>query len=159
MTMNIAKEPDEKLEQMFRNCMVSILEDKPNRKQAEDMISKINDVWCRRSQSQGRPPSTESPDIGVLKVVGYSVGNSSKLSPKERHVLLDYVMVGILPFVHSSSHMDEWGEPNSQARYRKLHRVLASFRTGAANRLELAIAFEEWDKDVAYIESEWKKRI
>lgn len=93
-----------------------------------------------------------------MKTAGYRVG-SNGLSTQRRWALLDQVMGGVLPFVGSPAHMLEWGEPNSRVRYRKLHRVIAGFRTGAKSQDWLAKAFADWSEDLDYIEREWKPRV
>lgn len=156
MLPNMERMSDEDLGQMFRNCIKATLLNKPNRKEAEDRMAAINEVLRSRSPARdSKTPKEERPEKGLLKTIGYHVG-SSGLNAEERRELLDYAMQGVLPFVQSVSYMNEWGEPSSSTRYRKLHRVLASFRTTASNQPNQATAFKEWGDDIAYIEHKWK---
>lgn len=157
--MNLEAMTDGKLEQLYRNCLAAILENKPNRKQAEAIIDEINLVWQARLDAViAGNYKPDSPETGVLKTVGYQVGNQG-LPAKARRAILDYVIAGTLPFVGSPAHMREWGEPNTLTRYRKLHRVLAGFRTSAGKQPDLARAHDHWDEDIDYIEREWRPKV
>lgn len=46
--MNLDAMNDNKLEQLFRNCLAAIMENKPNKAHAEILIGEINAVWQRR---------------------------------------------------------------------------------------------------------------
>ncbi|MEC3911029.1 hypothetical protein U5A82_11275 [Sphingobium sp. CR2-8] len=97
--------------------------------------------------------------LGVLKTIGYKVGLDG-LPPNDRRLRLDYVMSGALPFVGSPAHMQEWGQPLSFVRYRKLHRVLAGFATSAKNQgPHMVHAAEDWMEDLDYIERVWKPKL
>ena len=157
--MNLDTMNDNKLEQLFRNCLAAIMENKPNKAQAEILIGEINAVWQKRlSAADAGDYKAESPEIGVLKTAGYKVGNDG-LTTSARWALLDHIMSGVLPFVGSPAHMREWGEANSLVRYRKLHRVIAGFRTSARNQEWLAKAFDDWNEDLDYLEREWQPRV
>ena len=157
--MNLDTMNDNRLEQLFRNCLAAIMENKPNKADAETLIGEINAVWQKRlSAAEAGDYKAESPEIGVLKTAGYKVGNDG-LATSARWALLDHIMSGVLPFVGSPAHMREWGEPNSLARYRKVHRVIASFRTSARNQDWLAKAFNDWSEDLDYLEREWQHKV
>lgn len=157
--MNINAMSDKEIEQLYRNCLNAIIDEKPTKDRAAALIVDINAVWKSRLGAmlagQYKP---ESPDIGVLKTMGYQVGHSG-LATKSRWALLDHVMKGTLPFVGSPAHMHEWGEPYSLMRYRKLHRVLAGFRTSASQQDNLAKAHDDWSEDLDYIERTWKPNL
>ena len=157
--MNLDTMNDNRLEQLFRNCLAAIMENKPNKADAETLIGEINAVWQKRlSAAEAGDYKAESPEIGVLKTAGYKVGNDG-LATSARWALLDHIMSGVLPFVGSPAHMREWGEPNSLARYRKVHRVIASFGTSARNQDWLAKAFNDWSEDLDYLEREWQHKV
>lgn len=159
MPKSVEEMSDGELEQLFRNCLSAIAGEKPNATRAATKISAINAVWRKRlAAAQAGSYKPESPETGVLKTIGYRVGRQGEKT-KTRWALLDFVMRGELPFVGSPAHMAEWGEPNGLVRYRKLHRVLAGFRTSAANRPELAQAFADWAEDLDWLETEWRPKV
>lgn len=156
--MNLEAMSDNDLGNLYRNCLAAILQDKPTKARAQEIIEEINAVWqARLSAAVKGDYKAESPEIGVLKTIGYHVGNDGPRT-QARWRLLDYVMSNVLPFVGSPAHMHEWGEPNSLTRYRKLHRALASFRTRAGNQPHLVESHRKWDEDIDYIEREWKPK-
>ena len=158
--MDLGRMSDIELEQMYRNCIEAILEDKPTKAAAKSRLDEINAVWkARLSAAAAGQYKAESPKVGVLKTVGYQVGGDG-LPPNERRDRLDYVMTSALPFVGSPAHMHEWAEPRSLSRYRKLHRVLAGFITSATSEgPHKANAAEDWAEDLAYIEREWRPQV
>jgi len=156
--MNLDAMDDNKLEIMYRHCLAAIMENKPNKADAEKRIGEINAVWQKRLRAADAGDyKAESPEIGVLRTVGYRVGNDG-LATSARWALLDHVMSGVLPFVGSPAHMLEWGDADSLVRYRKLHRVIASFRTSVRNQEWLARAFDDWGEDLDYLEREWQPK-
>lgn len=158
--MDLTKMSDAELERMFRNCVNAIMQGKPNAAEAERRLSEINAVWqARLSAAVIGQYKADSPEIGVLKTVGYQVGKDGLPVPARR-ALLDYVMSGDLPFVGSPAHMLEWGNANTSARYRKLHRVLAGFATKARTQgPHMSTAGADWESDLAYIEEVWKPKV
>lgn len=154
--MDIPGMSDNDLARLYTNCVNSIVGNKANRGQAEAYIEEINAVWRQRlADATEGLYKAESPETGVMKVMGYSAGKDAPPTPI-RHALLDLVMTGQLPFVGSPAHMLEWGEPRSLTRYRKLHRFLASQRTRASSQEKLERAFRLWDEDMDYIEGKWR---
>lgn len=154
--MNIPTMSDQQLENLYRNCINAIAKDKPTRPQAEGLIAEINRVWEKRlSAAVAGQYKAESPERGVLRRLGYQVGNDGMPLAKRRE-LLDFAMTGQLPFTGSPAHMLEWGEPLSPARYRKLHRVLTVLQSGARSKGNMARAEQNWRQDLEYIEEFWK---
>lgn len=157
--MNLAKMSDGDLERMFRSCVNAITQAKPNAGEAEKRLGEINAIWRTRLSAalEGRYKA-ESPEVGVLKTLGYQVGKEG-LPERARRALLDYAMSGNLPFVGSPAHMMEWGDPCTSTRYRKLHRVLAGFATSARTQGEhMSVAGANWEADLAYVEDVWKPK-
>lgn len=91
-----------------------------------------------------------SPAIGVLKSLGYSVGETKPVPQDERRWILRHIVEGHLPLVDSSEHMDEWGEPGTEVRFRKLVNTLFAFESGGAHRNN-AKAKKEWRDDLAWL--------
>lgn len=158
--MDLRKMSDSALEQMYRNCIEAIVRDKPTKATAETRLEEINAVWqARLGAATAGQYKADSPEVGVLKTIGYRVGLDG-LPLSGRRLRLDYVMSGVLPFVGSPTHMHEWGEPLSPVRYRKLHRVLAGFATSAKSQgPHMVHAAEDWTEDLAYIERVWKPQL
>ena len=99
-----------------------------------------------------------TPQDGMLSAVGYHVGIVQGKSEAIRHKLLDYIMTGTLPPAGSPPYYEEWGEPLTQQRYRKLHRVItvqASSNDHFENREK---AVSEWRNDLAYLHDNWKRK-
>ena len=157
--MNLDAMNDNKLERLYRNCIAAVMENKPDKARAQELIGEINAVWQKRlGAAEAGTYKAESPETGVLKTAGYQVGNDG-LARSARRALLDHIMSGVLPFVGSPAHMREWGEPNSLVRYRKLHRVIAGFRTSARNQDWRAKAYDDWSEDLEYLEREWQPKV
>lgn len=157
--MNLNTMSDGDLEQMFRNCVNAIAEGKPNAAEAQAWLSAINAVWkVRLAAAAAGLYKAETPEIGVLKTIGYQVGKDG-VPRARRRALLDYAMSGDLPFVGSPAHMLQWGDPGSETRYRKVHRVLARL-TAKARALgdHMSAAAETWEEDIAYIEQAWRAK-
>lgn len=83
----------------------------------------------------------------------------SGLKQNRRRELLDQVMSETLPFVGSPAYMFEWGQPLTRVRYRKLHRVLTVFRSGALHDERMETAVGHWTEDLEYIEKTWEPRV
>lgn len=139
--------------------MDAIRHKKPTAERGRALIRDINAVWEARLQAakEGKHKA-DTPEVGVLKAVGYQVGRSG-VKEKERRELLDQIMSDTLPFVGSPAYMYEWGEPLTRNRYRKLHRVLAVFRSGAQNDERMEEAVRHWSDDLGYIEGVWEPRV
>lgn len=88
----------------------------------------------------GNFPTTGLLDKGMLKHYGYSVGKSSKSSPSARRKILKRVYEQAFnSSVYSEftqSYLDEWGEPNSQIRLRKMADVISSLCKNEKKRAE-----------------------
>lgn len=157
--MNISLMSDHELEQMYRNCVDAVVNNKLTRERAVGLISAINAVWQQRvSEAIAGTYKAESPEQGVLKTIGYQVGNNG-VSLAKRHSLLDFVMTGQLPFVGSPAHMLEWGEPRSRTRYQKLHRVLTVLHSSAKTLGYMEKAEGDWFRDLEYIEQVWRGQV
>jgi len=94
-----------------------------------------------------------APDIGVLKVLGYQVGQDGA-TVGERHQILELVYQlpsSALPKVGS---WREWGEAASMERRNKLLRCLSSFAERASYHPHPPLeAIDDWDADRAWFQS------
>ncbi len=96
------------------------------------------------------------PELGILGICGYHVGNHSK-NEKFRRQILDYIVLSELPKIGSPVYMDEWGLPNSSKRMKKLIRVLSSLirEKSALNYNQFEKAIIEWGDDLKYIKKKY----
>lgn len=100
----------------------------------------------------------DAPDIGVLKAVGYHVGVSGE-DTAVRRILLDNVFRRRLPPVDTFSYMQEWGQPSSRDRLKKMADTIAAFarlqkqmNNGARGK-----AIQDWEMDLKYLHRKYDK--
>lgn len=91
-------------------------------------------------------------EIGILKILGYKVGNSSSLKRTEREEILDLafeINLNICPTAIN----EEWGTPASAKRLRKMANSIASFTRNAKRRSnnDLQQAIADWEQDLNYL--------
>ena len=145
---------DNELSILFSNALDLISRDKQV-EQALEVKKAIQDEWEKRLKAfHTSDYKADTPNIGVLKTIGYRVGNDG-LPEHKRRILIDYVLSEILPPVGSPAYMAEWGEPETAERYRKAHlviRVLASSAKTLGNQDKAAA---EWEADLEYMEQAW----
>ena len=146
---------DNDLLDLYKNAVRLISNDKfPD---AEEVVKGIGDEWGKRlaQAKEGRYKAT-TPDIGMLKSLGYSVGESGVRTQKRR-IILDTVITENLPIIGSPAYTLEWGEKNSRKRYKKLHRTIQAFISGAVtqNRSNMEKAVIEWKEDLEYVENKF----
>lgn len=146
---------DNKLATLFQNAQDwiyrgGVVED------AAAVISAIEQEWKERLSAYHRGRyKAETPPEGVLKAIGYRVGNHG-LPEAKRHQLLDYAILGVLPPIGSPAYMAEWGPPSSRKRYRKLHRVIRVLASSAKTLGNMDLAASDWEDDLVYIEHRWR---
>jgi hypothetical protein len=118
---------------LWRNAL-GILEDPTKVSQhslAQRVVNAIGAEWERRRNAAVDPadmfawPSTEANhgsgnldtsdwvEEGVLKFMGYKVGNVDGKLPRIRERILSEIFSGPLPPVFPSAYLDEWGDPLS----------------------------------------------
>lgn len=147
---------DNELSQLFQNAQDMLFKDK-GADAAKSVIVAIEAEWARRlTNFRAGQYKADAPQEGVLKAIGYRVGNNGISEPK-RHQLLDFAITGTLPPVGSPAHMAEWGEPCSRTRYAKLHRVIRVLASSARTLGNMEKAAEEWEEDLLYIEQKWRQ--
>jgi hypothetical protein len=96
----------------------------------------------------------ESP----LHKEGYRVGKIDGLRERDRHTILERTFRGQLKFVESKEYMQQWGQPGSRGRLRRIARLIAWQVGGARGRAEklghdMSAATRDWLDDL-----EWMKR-
>ncbi len=89
---------------------------------------------------------------GILRHYGYKVGING-LSEKERWKILDKVFLKPLLKINNTVYLNEWGEPNSAERLKKLADSIAAFTRNAKRRKKgnFGQAIEDWEADLAYL--------
>lgn len=155
---NIPKMDDNSLRALFLNAFKHLLK---NEKvdEAEAIIEKIQSTWETRVRAyKFNNYKADTPDKGMLTALGYHVGESGE-PEKLRHKILDYIMYGTLPPAGSPPYYEEWGQPLTRQRYRKLHRVLRVLASSSAHFSNMEKANREWEDDLIYLETNWDNSV
>jgi len=93
----------------------------------------------------------DRPEIGVLAICGYHVGNLGENKVKRR-IILEFIMHNELPKISNPNYMNEWGLPNSTKRLKKLITSLRAFiddKKKFGHKMDKAI--REWEEDLKFI--------
>lgn len=145
---------DNQLSNLLLNALNLISEGK-RVDDAKAVIEAIKEEWDRRLHEFNKGEyKADTPEKGVLRTIGYKVGNDG-LPEHKRRLLLDYLMSEVLPPVGSPAHMAEWGEPETKRRYQKGIRVIRTFAAGAKTHGNMEKAVKDWQDDVLYMEKVW----
>ncbi len=141
------------------------LEQDTSHQQALQLLDAISEEWNRRRQASDyfTWPTTEavsglgrvainSPDRGILSDLGYHVGKNGKVRSVRRQILVQVFSRELPPF-HSRSYMDEWCDPGTPGRLRKLAHSIAAFARNAKRRntANMRRAVTEWESDLRYL--------
>ena len=148
---------DEQLLTLFHNAM-TMLEEGRQTENAQKVLNALKDEWrIRAERAQERIIKPGAPKEGLLKKIGYKVGNEGA-SEKKRRELLDFIVsADPLPFVWSPAYMAEWGPSKSKKRYAKLTTVIRSLAFGNQNLPNIEKAIIEWETDLEYLSERWKQ--
>ncbi|GHF12495.1 hypothetical protein GCM10017044_03060 [Kordiimonas sediminis] len=153
----IPKMNDNDLRQLFLNAN-HLIEKSKMVEQANAVIDAIESEWQRRLERFDKGLyKADTPEEGVLKAVGYKVGNDG-VTHKIRHQLLDYVMTRSLPSIGSPAYLAEWGEPDTKERYRKLHRVIRVLASSGKKFQNMDTAVHQWEEDLEYLEEKYYQK-
>ena len=149
---------DNKLLKLFHN-IIDHLEKGKKIDEALNLLTQIEHEWKKRLDNylNGDQKATR-PDQGMLKTIGYKVGNDGMIYTKRR-LLLDRVINGVLPFCGSPSYMAEWGDPKTKQRFKKLRDVLNQLIFKNRNFPEMDVAVGDWSEDLKYIKDKWHNEI
>jgi hypothetical protein len=137
--------------------------------EAERVVRAIEDVWKRRSSGQlpdgwfrwpdtharGGNGSLRSEDWlaeGPLKFLGYSGGEDAP-PPEVRRGILGRVFEGPLPPVFPPEYLDEWSDPGSPARLKKMADSIANFARlkKQHDAARFAKAIRDWENDLRHL--------
>ena len=158
MSINVTKMNDNDLLRLFHN-VIEHLDKGKKVDEATSLLNKIENEWKKRLENYlfGDEKSTR-PEQGMLKTIGYKVGNDG-LKYTKRRLILDRLILGILPFCGSPSYMAEWGYPKTKKRYRKLRDVLNQLIFKNKRFPEMEVAVGDWTEDLNYVKQKWHKEI
>lgn len=142
---------DNELSKLFTNAL-ELIHNKKMVDSAQQVLEAIQIEWSKRLEAyKDGEYKADTPEKGVLKTLGYRVGNDG-VSSEKRKMLIDYLLNEQLPPVGSPAHMAEWGEPSSKQRYRKAHRVIQVLKSSASTLGYMDKAAKEWAEDLDYME-------
>lgn len=145
---------DNELSKLFTNAL-ELIHNKKMVDSAQQVLEAIQIEWSKRLEAyKDGKYKADTPEKGVLKTLGYRVGNDG-VSSEKRKMLIDYLLNEQLPPVGSPAHMAEWGEPSSKQRYRKAHRVIQVLKSSASTLGYMDKAAKEWAEDLDYMEKTW----
>ena len=94
---------------------------------------------------------------GVLKFMGYKVGNIDGEPSGIRERILAQIFLGPLPPVFPDLYLDEWGAPSSAMRHQKMAETIAALTRNAKRRHDsrMPAAVRDWEKDLEYLYFEY----
>jgi hypothetical protein len=98
------------------------------------------------------------PEKGVLKILGYKVGNSG-LPVLERYKILRRAFTGELPAGLSESYLIQWGSPSSSKRLKKMAESIAAFCRNAKrkNYHDVEKTISDWENDLEWLKDTFYK--
>jgi hypothetical protein len=158
----LPKRNDNEIFLQYKNCIIAISQNKPNKKDAEILIQAIKKEWSRRKllydQNKYKPTT---PKDGMMGAFGYHVGNSGE-PLKIRRIIIDDIMITDLPLIQSPAYTAEWGEPKSQKRFNKMkyffqQMIFQNNKRNRDNAFDKAIT--EWEDDLNYLIENWKNKL
>jgi hypothetical protein len=96
------------------------------------------------------------PKVGLLRYMGYTVGQDDPGTPERRRILRQ-VFLGPIPKVVDVEYMQQWGKDKSPTRLRKLAWSIASFANNRlrANDGETDAVTEKWRADLKWLRKEF----
>jgi hypothetical protein len=113
----------------------------------------IMDAIEQASSSEGLD-TEEWPDEGVLQHMGYKVGKEAEEAGVRRKVLRR-IIEEPLPNVNHREYMQQWGQPGSELRLRKLAGVIAAQSRNCEGRKGYELAVAHWRADLSHIRSRY----
>ena len=138
---------------------------------ARSVLDSIGIEWERRGNGLINPddyfdwPGTEANSgiggldsedwikEGVLKFLGYKVGDTDGEPQGVRERILTEIFCGPIPPVFPFDYLEEWGEPSSVTRLKKMAETIASLTRNAKRRRDsrMKSAVRDWEKDLEYL--------
>jgi hypothetical protein len=162
--------------QLWCNALVTLADPRKSGRHpaARIVLSAVQDDWETRERNldpdeDGFPwPSTRAeggsgnlkatnwlPE-GLLKFVGYTVGDTAGQDDVVRQHLLAAIFDGPIPPVFPRDYMQKWARPGTRARLRQLVETLAAFARNAKRRdANLSKAIDDWETDLDFLFHEY----
>jgi hypothetical protein len=142
---------------------------------ANELIRIIREEWVRRRTNPLAAddffewPSTEADygiggldtqdweKMGALQFMGYKVGHTEGEPERVRERILGEVFGGPIPPVFPDLYLDEWGNPSSAARLRKMAEAIAAFTRNAKRKRgsRMQAAIKDWERDLEFLYNEY----
>lgn len=161
---------------LWRNAL-RILADSSKRGQhglARRVVEAIGAEWQRRRKNPLSPdemfawPTTvagrgrgdlDAEDWikeGVLKYLGYKVGSDGEVQGMRERILAE-VFGGPIPPVFPKQYLDEWGNPASVLRLRKMAETIAAMARNGKRRRDALMdaAVRDWEVDLEFLYYEY----
>jgi hypothetical protein len=133
---------------IFRRALVR---SKLGERKAIELLSSIKLVWAYELQELKDIPNGPSPDPGMLKALGYCVGEAG-IEATERRLILEYLLTqDALPAIDSLTYMKQWGQASEPKRLEKLRWVISTLMHEKWGMGEYDKAVREWKSDLCYI--------
>jgi hypothetical protein len=93
----------------------------------------------------------------VLIFLGYHVGISG-IGTRDRRAVLEYAYAGELPRVRSVEYMNEWGEPETSVRLRKIaYTIYRAMENGVKRngKSNMRSAVQDWKEDLKWLKAKF----
>ncbi|MEN4447992.1 hypothetical protein [Mycobacterium sp. SM3041] len=94
------------------------------------------------------------PSAGILSTMGYRVGRNGLRDAARRSILSEVMGVEIVAASPAANdYVDEWGEPGSSRRLKKMANAIAAFARNARKRSgDFSVAIEAWEADLIWLQ-------
>tara|TARA_Y100000590_G_C15213089_1_gene823285 strand:- start:77 stop:592 length:516 start_codon:yes stop_codon:yes gene_type:complete len=137
---------------LLANVIRLLDEDDKRTQDATETLKLISIVWGERCEKFMQDEAKAIKADGMLSAFNYHVGNEGRRKEYRRRVLR-YIVNYNLPPVLNAHYMNEWGEPCTEKRIKKLKRTLGglSFSNQRRGR-EFQRARIEWTNDLTFLE-------
>jgi hypothetical protein len=115
-------------------------------------------IGFRSSPSEGRRLLVDSPTPGVLKQMGYQVGNDGWETARRRAILKQVFEAELVATSSgANSYVREWGAPGSRQRLVKMTDAIAAFaRNAGRQKADFTQAIADWEQDLAWLRATYR---
>lgn len=100
----------------------------------------------------------EWKDVSPLKLLGYQVGTSSRLTLKRRHEILESAMIDFLPNCYDETYIHHWGTPGTKRRFRKIEQHLSWLIRYHGSSSRNLSARRDWEADLKWFRKNFESR-
>jgi len=116
-------------------------------------------TFIKPNQGSGKPLNIrDSPEMGLLRSMGYRVGRNGLGPNQRRRILARAYFIENPPFIHSQSdsYREEWGPAQTASRLKKIAYSIASFCRMKKRRIDFhKSAIHAWEDDLAWLKKEF----